>query len=68
VRTLHGLSAHADHAELLRWLGGFRRPPSAAYLVHGEPTASLALSAAIRGELGWNVRPARDGETVPLTA
>jgi metallo-beta-lactamase family protein len=27
VATLHGLSAHADREETLRWLGGFRRPP-----------------------------------------
>jgi metallo-beta-lactamase family protein len=67
VRTLHGLSAHADQPEILRWLGGFERPPTAVYLVHGEPEAAAALGAAIEQELGWQARPARDGETVRVS-
>jgi metallo-beta-lactamase family protein len=60
------LSAHADRDELLRWLGGFERPPSVTYLVHGEPDAANALAATIAHRLGWAVRVARDGEQVRL--
>ena len=66
VETLDGLSAHADQAEIFRWLAGFRRPPKAVYLVHGEPNAAQALATAIHERLGWPVRAARDGEKVAL--
>jgi metallo-beta-lactamase family protein len=66
VEILQGLSAHADQAETLRWLGGFQRPPRQTYLVHGEPAAADALAAVIHARLGWTVRAARDGEQVEL--
>jgi metallo-beta-lactamase family protein len=66
VETIHGLSAHADQAELLRWLGGFTRPPRTTYLVHGEPEAARVLSEAITARYHWSVRVAQDGEQVDL--
>lgn len=53
VETLEGLSAHADQAELLAWLEGFRRPPRRTFIVHGEPASSAALARAIAERLGW---------------
>jgi len=66
VETIHGLSAHADRAETLRWLGGFTRPPRATYLVHGEPESARGLSQAIATKYGWVVRVAQDGESVDI--
>jgi metallo-beta-lactamase family protein len=66
VETIHGLSAHADQQETLRWLGGFTRAPEQTYLVHGEPPESQALASAMQSRFGWRVRPARDGEQVDL--
>ena len=63
---MHGLSAHADQGELLRWLGEFQRPPAACYLVHGEPEAAAALAKRIDEDLDWPVRPAIDGEVVEV--
>lgn len=60
------LSAHADRAELLRWLRGFRRPPDATWCVHGEPAAAAALRDAIEAELGWRVAVAADGQRIDL--
>lgn len=68
IETLDGLSAHADQGELLRWLGGFKRPPHRTYLVHAEPAAAGTLQELISSKLGWTVRPAEDGEEVPLGA
>ncbi len=36
IRTIHGLSAHADGDELLRFLSPTLRKETAAYVVHGE--------------------------------
>jgi metallo-beta-lactamase family protein len=60
-------SAHADRAEILRWLRGFRRRPAMTYLVHGEPEAASALGGLIEAELGWPATVARDGQRVALS-
>ena len=51
VHTVGGLSAHADQADLLRWVGGFRTRP-AVYLVHGEAEAKQAFQSRLRERLG----------------
>lgn len=66
VAKIDAMSAHADAGEIIRWLRGFRRPPSAAYLVHGEPAAMDALKGRIGTELGWRVETPADGQTVTL--
>ena len=43
VETIDSMSAHADSEEILRWLGGFKRPPALTFIVHGEPVAMEAL-------------------------
>ena len=66
VRTIHGLSAHADGQEMLRWLGSLRKPPTMTYLVHGEPRPAGALASLIEERLGWPTHVASDGESVRL--
>ena len=39
IDHIGSMSAHADSAEILRWLGGFTAPPRRTFLVHGEPQA-----------------------------
>ena len=55
IESIDSMSAHADSDEILRWLGGFTRPPSLTCLVHGEPEPMDALKARIERELGWQV-------------
>ncbi|WP_091766672.1 MBL fold metallo-hydrolase RNA specificity domain-containing protein [Maricaulis salignorans] len=54
VEEISMLSAHADTDELMRWLGGFKRPPRQTFLVHGEPDSSQAMRERIERELGWS--------------
>lgn len=54
VAVLHNLSAHADYAETLGWLGHFERPPRRIFITHGEPAAADALRRHIGETLGWN--------------
>ena len=60
------MSAHADSKEILRWLRGFKRPPTKTFLVHGEPTAMDALQATIAAELKWPTKIPNHAETVDL--
>jgi metallo-beta-lactamase family protein len=66
VFTIGGLSAHADRAALLGWLGHFRKPPAQTWVVHGEPLSAHALREAIEKRLGWNAAVPDSGQTVPL--
>jgi metallo-beta-lactamase family protein len=52
VTSIGGFSAHADEAELSRWLATFPAPPARTFLVHGEPS-TLAASLARMQKLGW---------------
>jgi metallo-beta-lactamase family protein len=61
-----GMSAHADAAEILRWLHTFARPPRVIYLVHGEPLAQTALAARIQSELGWTTHAPAYNDQVDL--
>lgn len=55
VANLDNLSAHADYAEILDWLGGFKRPPRRSFVTHGEPQAADAMRLHIAERLGWRV-------------
>ena len=56
IVQLHGLSAHADQGELLRWVAALPGPPERIFLNHGEDPPRKALAAAL-AEAGW-ARPA----------
>jgi len=66
IERIDSMSAHADAGEIMRWLGGFSRPPRMTYLVHGEPPALDALAARITRELAWPVHIAAYREEVEL--
>jgi len=66
VEQIHGLSAHADQDEILRWLGGFTRPPRMTWLVHGEPEGAQGLAETIRARLHWATGVAAMEQQVPL--
>lgn len=53
IEKFDGLSAHADKAELLQWVGNFTSPPQKTFIVHGEKTSSNALKESIMHDLGW---------------
>ena len=66
IENLDFMSAHADANEIMRWLGGFTRPPSATCLVHGEPGPMDVLKARIEKELRWTVRTPAHQEKMEL--
>jgi len=66
VELVESMSAHADSTEILRWLGGFTKPPRLTFIVHGEPVAMEALAVTIHDRLGWITKMPEHGETVTL--
>jgi metallo-beta-lactamase family protein len=67
VVDLPSFSVHADHEELMGWLGTAPSAPAAVYVVHGEPEGSAALVDAVADRFGWTaVAPAyRERVTLP---
>ncbi len=55
IRTLGGLSAHADRDALLGWLAGFEKVPKRTFVVHGEKETALGFAASIRERFNWSV-------------
>ena len=66
--AIHGLSAHGDRRELLRWIRSAPTLPKKIYLTHGEPEAMFAFQQLLRDELGGGVavEVPEMGEVVPL--
>jgi metallo-beta-lactamase family protein len=67
VLTLHGLSAHADAGELMRWLRSGATLPRQVFVVHGEPPAAASLAARIEHELRVSVGVPAMGDEVDLS-
>jgi metallo-beta-lactamase family protein len=71
VRTIHGLSAHADGDELLRFLGPTLKAQTTAYVVHGEaPMAEAFAARLLKAGVGRAMVPAMEsssfsGEATP---
>lgn len=66
VELISNLSAHADYAEILDWLGGFEAPPKKTFIVHGEPVAADSMRRHIEEKLHWQVVVPEYLETVRL--
>ncbi|MGR5246765.1 MBL fold metallo-hydrolase RNA specificity domain-containing protein [Vibrio sp. PNB23_22_6] len=47
IHTMSGYSAHADQADLLRFITGIPTKPKAVYLIHGEKNAKRELGEMI---------------------
>ena len=66
VAMLDDLSAHADAAEIVTWLKGFKAPPKRTFITHGEPAAADAMRQRIERELHWSSHMPFYLETVAL--
>ena len=47
------MSAHADYADILKWLSHFTCKPEKVFVVHGEHSAAQSLQSKIKTQLGW---------------
>src|SRR5206468_1714709 len=69
VRTIHGLSAHADANELMRFLKPALSPQTRAYVVHGEvPQAEAFADRLIEAGVAGAIVPAMETSIGAFTA
>jgi metallo-beta-lactamase family protein len=66
VALLDNMSAHADYAEIMDWLGHVEAPPRRTFVTHGEPAAADALRHRIEEQLGWASEVPAYRDTRPL--
>ncbi|HVS66802.1 MAG TPA: MBL fold metallo-hydrolase [Thermoanaerobaculia bacterium] len=68
IDSIHGLSAHADRGELLRWIESAPDLPKKVFLTHGEPEAAFAFARRLESKLGLDVEVPEMDQTVELDA
>lgn len=66
IREIHGLSAHADHDDLLRWLDKFDLWPQRVFLTHGEENDALRFAHELTETRGLNVQVPHYAQAVEI--
>ena len=54
MEIIEGLSAHADHTELLDWMSKLQSKPERIFVVHGEKESGEALKQGIKETYRWD--------------
>ena len=52
IRTLQGISGHADKDGLIDWIEGFKKKPQKVFVVHGESSVCDSFAACLEMEHG----------------
>ncbi len=52
IRTLTGLSGHADKNGLIEWVQGFKEKPRKVFVVHGEDAVCTSFAECLQVEYG----------------
>ncbi len=66
IESLSGMSAHADRAELIRWLSELKKPPRLFFAIHGETDSANAFARFVEKKLNWKTYVPEYKETVKL--
>jgi metallo-beta-lactamase family protein len=66
IYTIGGLSAHADQAGLLDWVGQIRESPRQTFVVHGEIDTAREFAAVVEARLGWKTAVPALGQAFPV--
>lgn len=66
IHHMQSLSAHADQADLLKWMGSIKNIPERIFLIHGEPTAMEGFQSKIQDNFGWEAQIPKLNEVVTL--
>jgi metallo-beta-lactamase family protein len=66
VDTISGLSAHADHSELIRWVTSCTGNPTNVAVVHGEEDSCQKFAEELSSRFQWNTIAPRLGDVLEL--
>lgn len=66
ILNLPGLSAHADKAKLMEWVGAFQNPPKHVFIVHGDDAVCDSFAACLREEMRLNADAPYSGDAYDL--
>ncbi|MDU4961833.1 MAG: MBL fold metallo-hydrolase [Sporomusaceae bacterium] len=66
IHNLDGFSAHADKAQLLDWLSGFRDKPAAVFVTHGEQEMSVPFAQQIKEQLALTAQVPQLGDAAVI--
>ncbi len=53
IRSIAGLSGHADKNGLINWLQGFQEKPRRVFIVHGEDSVCKSFTECLKVEYGY---------------
>ena len=53
LKTLEGMSGHADMNGLINWLQGFEEKPRRVFIVHGEDAVCKSFAQRLKVEYGY---------------
>ena len=53
MEVIHGLSAHGDQQDLIRWLSEIKDKPEKVFIIHGERQASDVFRVKLDNLYGW---------------
>jgi len=65
IYTINGFSAHADQAELIEWLSGFKDSPE-VFIVHGEEEVAISFGELVNDRFGFITHIPDKGEVFEL--
>lgn len=66
VQIINAFSAHADHNDLVWWIGSSKTTLKSVFVVHGEPEAAEALATSVRDMGVARVEIPEFGQTVTI--
>jgi metallo-beta-lactamase family protein len=66
IHQIHGLSAHADRDELLRWLSKLTTSPRHVFITHGEAKAAESFREFLQEKTGFEASVPAYNTTVKL--
>ncbi len=66
IKSLKGISGHADMNGLLNWLSGFKEEPQHVFVVHGEDGVTDEFAQTVTDRLGYPAMAPYSGGCVDL--
>ena len=66
IKTLTGMSGHADKGGLLEWIQGFEQKPRRVFVVHGEDSVCKEFTHCLHDEYGYQAFAPYSGTRIDL--